>query len=446
MESLPIELVSDIIEKAQYRDHLPFYKDLRSWCLVCRTWRAISQPLLFRRVVVRGGGRQCTKLLRSLQGDFSMEESNHSESLRNAVRTLVVAIDHQMVYIDVILLCPNLRELIARLHHAFFRPDAIGRLCNASTNITALHVRSVHSVPMYQLFEALQKSILYLSIDSRSTRFSSFADFTPTWSLRELRIDCLPSHSKDLLGWILSGPNAIDTLDILDASMCSPRDFRLHAFEFTHLRSLRVHEITTTDFVFDRTPRKPMAQLQELIFSAIARDASESPSEFFDNLPLSIHHLGFSDLVSDDSQMKVIEGLARFQDRCSVEGGYTLGLKAFTFTSKNQSAKLVKDIIGFQDFCHHQDIDFVLMDPVYGTLSGEFEPLGNIPTIFPRWKPLSSHRKSPEYLMQGDFKSSRRFTRKIMNKIKFSTSSKRKADSDSGSISPSSSVHNSQRS
>ncbi|KAI0790975.1 hypothetical protein C8Q75DRAFT_865216 [Abortiporus biennis] len=380
MTRLPLELAYIIIEEAQYRDCLPCCKWLRNYALVCRDWCTYSQRLLFQRITLLGGSKQCERLVAALSGSHS-NDLKHTRYLRNCVRTLEIrTMDHQPIYIDAILLCPKLFELDVRLCHAWFRPEMLDRLQHEGPKIQALHIRSAYYKPMYQLCEAFS-TIQYLSLDARSTR-SDCTSFTPSWKLKELRLLSIPQVAPVLIEWALSSPNAQEHLEILHLNVPAPPPL-FSELNFTKIRSLHVREINVEDL-------QRLGNLEEIAFRVFP------PSrEVLDALPLTVHHILLPSIV--ECLDEVLEGLRAYQARSSG----SLHWLTYTRLSPNACSVKQKDVKSLRVFCHLNDIQFTLMDPPYGTVPGEIEPLGGTAEL-PRRLPISSRRRKLPTVLDCD--------------------------------------------
>lgn len=350
MPRLPFELILAVIEEAQYSDCLPCCKWLRNYALVSRSWSSFAQRLLFRRITLLGGSKQCEQLVAALSGSFS-SDPGHSQYLRSCVKTLIIrTMDHQPIFVDAIILCQNLYELDVRLCHAFFRSDSLHRLQHDGPRIQALHIRSAYYKTMYQLCEAFP-SVQYLSLDARSTR-SDCTSFEPSWKLRELRLLAIPSVAPDLIAWALSSPHSEDHLEVLHLNVPAPPPLFSES-KFSKLRSLHVRDISVEDV-------KKMPSLEEIAFRVV------HPSrEILDALPSTVHHIllpSVSEVVEE-----TIDGLVAYQDRSQ----HALQYLTYTRLSPGGSSVKQRDVILLRRFCGRYGVSFRLLDPPYGTISGE---------------------------------------------------------------------------
>ncbi|CAL1698170.1 unnamed protein product [Somion occarium] len=369
MRNIPIELVAEILSDAQYDDCLPSYKWLRNYALVCRAWCPYAQALLFRRVVLLNGSKQCERLTATLSGRYG-KDIEHTAFLGRCVRTLILGMDHQEVYIDAILLCPNLVELDVKLFHAMFRVDSLRRLKQAA-KFEALHIRSTFYRPLHQLLEA-SPSIQYLSLDIRSTRAGS-ERIRPLWKLRELRILCLPSVAPDILSWILPTSESRNSLEVLHVNETAASQI-VSSTTCPNLRSLHVRSISPADLTF-------FPKLEELALHTLRPSGAVLSA-----LPHTVRHLLIPSVVKGIHD--VLQGIAAYQ----VASNGALVTLTYTRTSTSGHAMGESDVRALQQLCTPYDIEFRFMDPPYGTIRGEVEPLGNI-GHFPRPIPISSRRK-----------------------------------------------------
>lgn len=372
MTRLPFELVCAVIDEAQYNDCLPCCKWLRNYALVARSWSSYAQRVLFRRITLLGGAKQCERLVAALSGSFSRDH-NHALFLRRCVRTLIIrTMDHQPIFVDAILLCPNLFQLDVRLCHAWFRPEMLHRLQREGPKIQALHIRSAYYKTMYQLCEAFP-SVQYLSLDARSTR-SDCTSFTPSWKLRELRLLAIPSVAPDLIEWALSSPHSEDYLEVLHLNVPAPPPLFTES-KFSKLKCLHVREINVDDL-------KKMDSLQEIAFRFIA-----PTRDILDVLPSTVRHILLPSVA--DSVEEIIDGLAAYQQRSH----HVLRFLTYTRLSPGGSSVKDEDVTLLRAFCRRNNVTFRLMDPPYGTVSGEIEPLG-FTLQFPREMPISCRRRA----------------------------------------------------
>ena len=348
MPYLPTELVAKVIEEAQYEDLLPRYRWLRRYALVCREWCSYAQSLIFRCIVLIGGVEQCEKVIAALSGQLSRDVA-HTAFLRSCVRTLIMSMDHRQVYIDVLMLCPNLFELGVKLHHACFRPEALCRLRDAP-KIKCLHVRSAYYKPMYQLL-SIFPDIESLDLDARSMR-NVCEPFIPQWKLRELRLYCIPQSTLDLLSWIFSGSDARQSLEILHINNDAPSEIFADS-QFPKLRSLHVRSVDENDV-------GKLPYLEELALHAILPTQGALGS-----LPSSIQHLLLPSTI--DNVENLLQGLAAFQQK---PGN---ALRALTYTRSPQVERGIeeKDVRVLQLYCYQNGLQFRFMDPPYGTMPGE---------------------------------------------------------------------------
>lgn len=350
--TLPIELVAEILSFAQNDDCLPSYKWLRRCALVCKAWCPYAQSLLFRRVVLLNGVTQCQRFTMTLSGRLS-RDAEHTSFLCRCVKTLVIGMDHQDVYIDAILLCPNLFELNVKLFHAMFRAESLRKLINAP-RYQALHIRSTFFTPMKQLLE-LSPAVQYLAIDVRSMPLAinrSVQRLALQQNLRELRIFCLPSVTSMAISWILPTQESRQVLEVLHISE-APASQIPTPDQFQALRALHVRSITTSELLL-------FPNLEELALH------DEPPSEAtIRSLPCTLRHLLLPSLA--ECYPEVLRGLVAYED---TSGGT---LSALTYTRSSSSGPAVEedDVQALRSFCQTHRIQFYFMDPPYGIIKGE---------------------------------------------------------------------------
>lgn len=348
LKYIPVELLASILSFAQYDDCLPVYKWLRRYALVCKEWCPYGQSLLFHRVVLLSGGKQCEKFITALSGRLS-KDSEHTLFLRRSVRTLILGVDHQSVYVDAILLCPNLFELNVRLFHAMFRAESLHKLRKAP-RYQALYIRSTFYMPMHQLLE-LSPGVKYLSLHITSMQIVSQRVALPC-TLRELRIFSLPSVASDILSWLLPTKQARAELEVLHLNEASSSQISKLS-DFENLRSLHVKTLTSSELIF-------FPRLEELALRGMPPSTAH-----FEALPHSLRHILLPSM--EKCLHVVLQGIDTYQN--SSQGS----LIALTYTRSSTSGPTIEenDVQALYSSCLKHNIKFRLMDPPYGTMRGE---------------------------------------------------------------------------
>ncbi|KAM5537412.1 hypothetical protein V8D89_008931 [Ganoderma adspersum] len=376
---LPIELVLEILQEAQYDDLVPRYKWLKNYSLVCRAWSPYAQQLLFAYIALLGGADHC-RTFRKILKLADARDPEHAAFLKNSVRTLGMVIDHQHIYADVVRLCPNLRELHLSLYHASFRPDVLRRLAEGGARLKALRVKTYHYLPLFQLLSHLP-GLEYLEVDCNSVLDSALTVpplSPPTWPLRHLRYTNLRRNSPPFLEWALSGPGAVarKSLDVLEVISPSFNLSTIAALGIAStLRSLTVQRL------FDRDDLSALTSLQEI---AVVHPSGTPPT--FRQLPAGIVHVVLDAITRASECATTVAGLAAYHERSG------RSLRVLTYNRRCDSrVDQLMDVDMLYDFCVGRGIEFRLMDPPYGFYPGERVPL-NPARSFPRDLPVSSRR------------------------------------------------------
>ncbi|KAI1789710.1 hypothetical protein LXA43DRAFT_892423 [Ganoderma leucocontextum] len=376
---LPIELVLEILQEAQYDDLVPRYKWLKNYALVCRTWSPHAQQLLFGYVALLGGAEHC-KTFRKILKLTEARDPGHAAFLKNSIRTLGMVIDHQDIYVDVVQLCPNLRELHLSLYHASFRPDVLRRLAEVGVQLKALRVKTYHYLPLFQLLSLLP-GLEYLEVDCNSVMDNTLTIppiSPPIWQLRHLRYANLRRNTQTFVEWALSGPGAVSrgSLDVLEVLSPSFHPSTIAALGVAPtLRSLSVQRL------FDGDDLSALTHLQEIV---VVHPSGTPPT--FRQLPSGIVHVALDAMVKAPECARTAAGLAAYHER---SGG---SLRVLTYNRRCDSRiDQLTDVDMLYDFCVARGIEFRLMDPPYGLYAGERVPLKPARS-FPRELPLSSRR------------------------------------------------------
>ncbi|OJT15698.1 hypothetical protein TRAPUB_5076 [Trametes pubescens] len=386
LKALPTELVIAILEEAQYEDLLPRYKWLKRYSRVCRAWRAPAQRLLFSHVALLRGAAQC-KAFKDAVTDLSSADPAHLDYLRESVKTLAMAVDHQEVYAEVIELCPNLRELHLSLYHASFRPDVLARLARGP-RVEAIRVKAYHLWPLLQLL-SVYGTVQYLEIDFNSVRdgFAEAQDLpTPLTQLRELRYFDQLHRTHPLVEWILSGPSQ-KTLEVLELR-CPGIELEMLAGVGPHLRSLAIAGLGGNDDVAEVAPA-----LEELVVLASFPVTVSLVKRF----PASLVHLAIQDLTLNGRCVEDVDALAAYY----VNGGLSLRVLSFHCRRGEPEKAARSDALAMFELCKARGIEFRFFEPPYGHYAWEVRAALNIYTMMFSWLfflqrvPLESVRTFP---------------------------------------------------
>ncbi|EJF57479.1 hypothetical protein DICSQDRAFT_173935 [Dichomitus squalens LYAD-421 SS1] len=402
---LPIELVLQVLEEAQYDDLVPRHKWLKNYALVCRSWSIHAQRLLFAYVTLLKGSDHCRKFRKRMKLVESRDPERAS-LLKESIRTLGMAVDHQDIYADVIRLCPNLRELHLSLYHASFRRDVLEGLAAAGLRISALRVKAYHYLPLFQLLPLLP-SLEYLEVDCNSILDDILAIPSispPAWRLKYLRYANMRRHTQAFVEWVLSASGSVarESLEVL--SVISP------SFELSSIAALGLADTLlslTVQRLHDSDDLSVLTRLQEI---AVVHPEGTPPT--FRLLPAGVVHITLDAIPKATECEVAVAGLAAYHER---SGG---ALRALTYNRRcNNKVDGLTDVVMLYDFCTARKIQFRLMDPPYGSYPGERTSL-QAAQSFPRELPVSSRRpsqsqleKEPPWKVQG--KST--FARRIAN-------------------------------
>ncbi|EIW56545.1 uncharacterized protein TRAVEDRAFT_65718 [Trametes versicolor FP-101664 SS1] len=377
MKTLPTELVIAILEEAQYEDLLPRYKWLKRYSRVCHAWRAPAQRLLFSHVALLRGAAQC-KAFKDAVTDLSSADPAHLDYLRESVKTLAMAVDHQEVYAEVIELCPNLRELHLSLYHASFRPDVLARLVRGP-RVEAIRVKTYHLWPLVQLL-SVYGTVQYLEIDFNSVReeFAEEPDLLPPLTqLRELRYFDQLHRTHPLVKWTLSGPSQ-KTLEVLELR-CSGIQLEMLAGVGPRLRSLAIAGLGGNDDVAAVAPA-----LEELVVLASFPITVSLVQRF----PASLVHLAIQDLTLNDRCLEDVDALAAHY----ANAGTSLRVLSFHCRrGEPEKAARRSDALALFESCKAAGIEFRFFEPPYGHYAWERMPLESV-RMFPRQMPFSERR------------------------------------------------------
>ncbi|KAI0759038.1 hypothetical protein C8Q74DRAFT_280551 [Fomes fomentarius] len=367
---LPLELVFIILEGAQYNDLVLQYKWLKNYSLVCRSWRAYAQQLLFTHVALLKGAGQCTAFKNSI-ALADAHNPEHAKLLRESVRTLGMSMDHQEIYADVLAMCPNIRELQATLYHGCFRPEVLKRLARAP-RVQALRIKAHHPMPLFQFMGVFQ-SVQYLEVDCNNLQDTFDFPSSPSWRLRELRYSSFHRSAHLFLSWALSGRGR-ETLEILRVQ-CSQFELPMLVTlgVAARLRSLSVQWLRETD---DLSSFKNLRELAVIY--------PQTTPLSFKTLPDGVVHVDLAQMRNDIATAVAL-GLADYQDR--THGS----LQFLTYQRRGSPFDPMTDAEVLYNFCAARNIEFRLLDPEYGRYAGERVPLEPSQT-FPRNAPFSGRR------------------------------------------------------
>ncbi|KAI0369254.1 hypothetical protein BV20DRAFT_371072 [Pilatotrama ljubarskyi] len=380
VQILPNELVIAILDEAQYDDLLPRYKWLKRYCRVCHAWRPIAQRLLFAHVALLGGAAQC-KIFKDAVTQSSTNLP-HLVYLRESVRMLSMVVDHQEVYGELIELCPNLREIQLRVHHAFFRANVLSRIVRGP-RVEALRLRTYHVRPMLQLLKIYEDSLRYLEVDYQGALQATPESLglpLPALRLHELRYSCGYRETHAFPEWLLSGTSR-ETLQVLHIRCPS---FQLGTLAVSGVGA-RLLSLATDATCADEDLSLLAPSLREF-----ATESTRTSASALSRLPPGIIHISLRD-VSEQPYRDIADGLATYHRRS--DGSFrVLSYHRRRYAEKHDEMEDVRELYSF---CEARGIEFRLFQPAYGHYAGERVPLGPVHS-FPRPMPVSVRREMPD--------------------------------------------------
>ncbi|KAI0651186.1 hypothetical protein C8Q79DRAFT_896812 [Trametes meyenii] len=390
VQTLPIELIIAIMAEAPPQpDNIqaPCYKWLRACSLVCRSWRAEAQRLLFTRVKVVGSTkRQAFRdALKSPTAD-----APHLLFLRGSVRSLSILMGNEDVHSDIINLCPALRELHVSIHVDGFTPDIMAAF-QRTQQIEVLCVRPQYYKPLLQLLtvleglKCLEVDCYYAKQTAKDALIPALQKLPPPkWNLHQLRIQALfeKRSSHNFIAWALSGPSS-RTLRILECQYTS--------YSATTLAPYLRESGIGARLLSLQTPRLGDEDLSALVPSLRELIVGSDPifPHSIRRFPQGLVHLSLFKLDEDHLPQCLAE-LASFHER---SGG---SLRVITYNIYRDEDPPVENAAraaarALYKFCQTRGIDFWLFLPYHGYYSGERIPLGPAPP-FPRPMPVSPDR------------------------------------------------------
>ncbi|KAF9486535.1 hypothetical protein BDN70DRAFT_822282 [Pholiota conissans] len=307
---MPLELILAIVETACTEGTEEARMDLLTNCsLVCRTWSAASQRLLFSKVTLRSQ--------RSFELFMSAVDRTipHRSSLADAVKHLTVILDHKQpsgLHPNSLALavtaCPNLRHLGISLYgcaepgkDVVGAPDVL-RLRRAAPSFDDHTLSLLKSGPAieslhFDNWSENQQSIFQLLDIWPSLRFLSISGTPPQHlqdspppfpcALRGVRFNFQSSPSADFMEWLLH--NSVTSLK----SLHFDRDPSVAVFEYlVNVHGQNLHSISLPGFGSPAlVPLAAQAKhLRELrTENPILASANYAPATF----PDEIEHLSF---------------------------------------------------------------------------------------------------------------------------------------------------------
>ncbi|OJT09874.1 hypothetical protein TRAPUB_13617 [Trametes pubescens] len=314
MESLPTELIDDILEHVYYDKGRPQWKTLRACASISRAWREPAQRLLFRRVVLGSGihGRPAHISFR----EATDPETEHGRILGQHVRVLEVYVGEKSGadlddadLVDILARTPRLHELalhVAAVYKISLQAmDELTRLAtsgytstlNPSITPIPLRVRSlamlscgVQSPILYQLLQLWPcVEFLYLGVEIAAPP----PKWTPTFRLYQLTLMRMPRVA--ILSWLLSASK--ESLRIASFRDAPGHEVDPLLEEFgPRLRSLRLmnYNLRATAIL------KLCPNLEELVIVQL------STLFKLDNLPRGLEHLSCRNLPAEDQSLGLV--------------------------------------------------------------------------------------------------------------------------------------------
>ncbi|EKM49534.1 uncharacterized protein PHACADRAFT_178956 [Phanerochaete carnosa HHB-10118-sp] len=294
--NLPSELTTIILEYAYYdANGQPDRRTLSACTLLCTSWSAVAQPLLFRHVCAPSSKDHENRL--AIFRSTLLSGSEHGRILAAQVRRAEVAIRDLAdveIFVELIYHCHHLYELILRVHgvHAFQSstlealgaPAIIGR--PAPIRALALLSCGIQSPILYQLL-ATWPTIRFLRLGTELAAHPP-TDMPIRASLYELSLARTPCVEG--MGWLLS--NSQGTLRIFECHAAPEGAHReILAAHTAHLLSLRLFRHT---FGVPALLRR-CSSLREVMLTQV--------SDFLPlgELPAALEHLTFRHFMSTHS-------------------------------------------------------------------------------------------------------------------------------------------------
>jgi len=324
---MPLELVLSFIEAAcagdDYDDHIPL---LMACSLVCKTWSAAAQKLLFGQVTLR------SQISFQLFMNAIDRTTPHGHMLGESMKRMRVVLDHNQPsslhhhsFALAVTMCPNLRALDISLYGcAEPGTDIVGvpdvsRLRRSAPSFDEQTISLLKSGPEIQslqfnnwsenqqsLFQLLDiwPSIQYLSIGGTAPQHIQDSPTPFQCALRGLSLNFQNAPSVEFMRWLLhKSSGSLRTLNL-------ERDPCIDTFEYLvntvgpRLRSLRLPGFVPTDYAVLIAKCTNLQELQ-----------TENPSllsAYFKKLPHDLQHLGFG--LSLDTPLQVIIALVKARD------------------------------------------------------------------------------------------------------------------------------------
>lgn len=249
MFGIPLEIVLNIMELAQFRDdHEPDTQILISCSLVCRSWSFYAQRLLFR--CVRLSSQTAYNSFK-----YAVDRSTaRGRTLGDTVISMHAILDNnhpyplqQISFADAVTLCPNLSHLNLSLYGGELRKNVD---CYSSSERgrwspsfllqpvldllrTGPAIRHLHLSNWSDIDDAIVQFLdiwpgLYaLSITGKTPHLSPALTRRPCYpsALRELRMNCQVEPSLDFLGWLLHSSAEAKSLRAIELNREPSFDF-----------------------------------------------------------------------------------------------------------------------------------------------------------------------------------------------------------------------------
>ncbi|RPD62358.1 hypothetical protein L227DRAFT_544864 [Lentinus tigrinus ALCF2SS1-6] len=300
MDTLPTELVDNILEDVYFTDGVVDTTTLSSCALSCRAWSGPAQKLLFRHVTLRG--------MYQSRGHLSFLEATDPKTKRGRalaghVRVLEVFLGDKAGLdlddadlADILDRTPRLYELVLRVTgiHQFTdgTMEKLRKLATGPLRLRALTILScgIQSPILFQLL-SVWPSIEFLHIGVEIA--PPAPRWRPTFKLYQLTLMRTPRIH--MLKWLLS--SSMDSLRILSFRDLPGRDFDPLLEQLgPGLRSLRLMNYSLRA----ASVTKQCPNLEEFVIVQL------SPFLKLSNLPQSLEHLSCRNLPTEDQSLQSI--------------------------------------------------------------------------------------------------------------------------------------------
>lgn len=324
---MPLELILSIIELAcsanDSQQHIPL---LLACSLVCKTWSAAAQKLLFAQVTLRS------------QSSFQLfinavdRTTPHGRMLGDAVKDLRVVLDHNQPsslhhhsFALAVTLCPNLSHLAISLYGcAEPGNDVVGEpdisrlrrlapsfddhtifLLKSGPKIDCLHFNnwSENQQSIFQLLD-VYPSLQYLSIGG-TTPLQPQGTFLPfPCALQGLSLKFQITPPIEFTRWLLhNSAHSLRTLDCDRDPCVETLDYLMNTFG-PQLESISMPGLLSPEY---SAMMSRCSQLRHL-----RTENPSLPATFYKTLPLSLEHISFS--LDHDTPLNALIDLVMTHD------------------------------------------------------------------------------------------------------------------------------------